>query len=237
MTLHTFDSRLCLPELMDRPDIDPAAHREALADLARINRLSFSAAHLWRFLRPLAQSRRDRPLRVLDVATGGGDVPIQLSHKAKQAGLACSWHACDISSTALDVAKDRAERLGAEIEFFPHDILTSPLPDRYDVVMCSLFMHHLADEEAVRVLSHMAAAATARVLVNDLERSATGYALAWIGTRMLSDSDVVHYDGPVSVRAAFRPHEARRVAAEAGLSRITVSRCWPFRFLLAGTPS
>lgn len=233
----SFQRRQCSPELMDEPAIDPATHREALGDLARINRVSLSAAILWASLRKLRPIGPRKSIHVLDLATGGGDVLIQLWRKAQSENVAFSWHGCDISSTALSVANGNAERIGANVELFRHDILGESLTRRYDVVMCSLFLHHLADTNAVCVLRRMKEAASRLVLVNDLERSRTGFVLAWLGTRLLSRSRVVRYDGPVSVRAAFTPGEVRRLAQEAGLAHITVTRRWAFRFLLTGKPS
>lgn len=235
--LDTFQRRQCATELMDDPSIDPATHREALNDLARINRLSFSAAILWSALRRLRPAGSANAISVLDLATGGGDVPIQLWRNAKREKLPFVWHACDISSTALSMGRVNAERVGADVEFFRNDTLREPLKRQYDVVMCSLFLHHLSGSEAVCVLRRMKESASRLVLVNDLERSRPGFALAWLGTRLLSRSHVVRYDGPVSVRAAFSTGEARSLAERAGLTHISVKRRWPFRFLLAGKPS
>src|SRR4029078_2243453 len=62
-----------IPELMDDPAIDPGAHRRALAALARINRVTNSAGLLWPAIGRLA-GQLGRTVRVLDVATGFGDV-------------------------------------------------------------------------------------------------------------------------------------------------------------------
>jgi SAM-dependent methyltransferase len=219
-----------IPELMDDPAVDPAAHRRALAGLARINRLSRSPAILWPPLRELAKAG---PLRVLDVATGGGDVPIALRRKAVAAGLRIEFAACDVSETALAAARENAARAGVpEIEFFRHDVLRDPLPGGFDAVTCSLFLHHLSDEEAVTALGRMKDAAARAVLVNDLARSRLGFALAWAGVRLLSRSPIVRFDGPASVRSAYTPAEAVAVAERAGLTGATAARRWPCRFLL-----
>src|SRR5690606_32364894 len=94
-----------IPELMDDPGLDPGEHRRALAGLARINRVSGSAGVLWGPVRGLARGQPDRPLRVLDVATGSGDVPVRLSRKAAAAGLdRIAFHGCDLSPTAVEAA-------------------------------------------------------------------------------------------------------------------------------------
>ena len=78
----------------------------------------------------------------------------------------------------------------------------------------------------------MGQAAKQLLLVNDLVRSRLGYLLAFAGTRLLSRSQMVHVDGPLSVRGAFKPAEALALALKAGLAGATVSWRWPFRYLL-----
>ena len=136
---------------------------------------------------------------------GGGDVPIDLAKRARRAGLDVRIEGCDISPVAVAFAARAASEAGVPVRFFPLDALNEPLPEDYDVVMCSLFLHHLAEDEAVRLLRKMADAARSLILVNDLVRSRLGYWLAWAGCRLLSRSPIVHHDGPASVRAAFTP--------------------------------
>jgi SAM-dependent methyltransferase len=222
------------PEVMDQPDLDPTAHQHALRGLARINAWSRSAATLWPVVAAAARAVPGRPLRVLDVATGAGDVPLGLWRRARRIGLPVEFAGCDISPTALDHARERAARAGAEIHFFQQNVLVEPLPAGYDVVTSSLFLHHLTEAEAVTVLRRMKDAAGRLVAVNDLSRSRAGYVLAWAGTRLLTRSPVVHTDGPLSVRAAFTVPEVRRLADEAGLADAKIVPRWPYRFLLTG---
>ena len=218
-------------EWMDQPEIGEVEHRHALAGLARINRLSNSSGIFWPPLRRLA-SELGRPLRVLDVACGGGDVTIALAQRARRAGLACEFAGCDLSAVALAVARDRADNAGVPIEFIQLNVLESPLPNDFDAIICSLFLHHLDEPDAESLLRSMAGATQRMVLVNDLARSQIGYFLAEVVGRILTRSHVVHVDGPLSVAGAFTPDEAVALAERAELSGATVRRHWPQRFLL-----
>src|SRR5207237_7259825 len=84
------------PEIMDQPDLRPARHVGALCGLARINFWSGSAGILWPPLAELAR-RLGRPIRVLDVATGAGDVPLRLWRRSRRAGLDFRIDGCDVS--------------------------------------------------------------------------------------------------------------------------------------------
>jgi SAM-dependent methyltransferase len=231
--IHGLQHRRRQPEIMDQPDLDSARHFEALRGLERINRLSGSSGILWPQIRALAQAAGTRSLRVLDIATGAGDVAIRLWERGRRAGLTLHVAGCDISSQALEFARQRAGQRRADVQFFSLDVLKGELPLGYDVVVSSLFLHHLEEEEAVGLMHRMGKAASRSVMVNDLRRGFSGYLLARLGTRLLSASDVVHVDGPRSVEAAWTVREMQTLARAAGLAGATVENRWPCRMLLS----
>ncbi len=230
--LSNVSSRVIESEVMDDPHLDPALHVQALRGLRRINRLSASDRVVWRPVADLAQTLGVRRLRLLDVATGGGDVPLALWRRAKRRGLDLEILGLDISPRAVALGQQRASAIGADLHFASLDALAEPLPDDYDVVMCSLFLHHLSHGQAVTLLRNMAAAAKHLLLIHDLERSRLGLLAAQAVCRTLTRSPVVRIDGPRSVRAAFSVEEVRRLAQEADLDDVQVVRRWPFRYLV-----
>jgi len=225
--------RIREPEIMDDPVLDGDHHEAALRGLSRLNYLSGSARTIWPSLAALARQLDRQQLRVLDVATGAGDVPVRLWRMARRAGLHLEIHGLDVSPRAVEFAARRAAAEQAAIHFSVLDVLAGSLPGGFDVVACSLFLHHLAEEQAVLLLQAMANATQHLVLVNDLRRSAVGLALTHLAAWTLSGSDVVRVDGPRSVRAAFTVVEAAALARAAGLKGAIVERHWPFRFLLS----
>ncbi len=240
-SLKSLTRRERVAEVMDQPGIDPGEHAQALAGLRRINALSRCSASLFAPIRQLAERQRGTPLRVLDLACGGGDTAIDLALMARRSSIPLILEGCDISPGAVAIARANAERRGATARFFRADALADPLPsgpdgaspDGYDVVLTSLFLHHLDDHDAEMVLALMARRAHYLVLVNDLIRSPLGYGLAWAGTRLLSRSWIVHTDGPLSVQGAFQLAEVAAMAERAGLQGASLRRCWPERYLLS----
>jgi len=219
---------------MDQPGLDASEHAFALSGLRRINRVSRSDAILWPAIARLAaKAAPGASIRVLDLACGGGDVAIALKRRASRARLGVQIDGCDKSPEAVRYAQQQAKEQGAQMRFFTLDALTDTLPGGYDVVTCSLFLHHLDEAEAIGLLARMAQSTGRVVLVNDLVRSRTGYALAWAGCRLLSRSPIVRHDGPVSVAAAFTLAEVRELATRAGLAGARLTRHWPCRFLLS----
>jgi 2-polyprenyl-3-methyl-5-hydroxy-6-metoxy-1,4-benzoquinol methylase len=217
---------------MDRPDLPVQLHEHALDGLTRLNRWSGSDRILWQPIRKLAAETRSRPLKVLDVACGAGDVLVGLARRARRASIALDLHGIDFSPTAIGHARRRAAAAGVASNLWQADAFAGPLPDGFDVVACSLFVHHLTDDQAVDLLKRMAAATRRLVLVNDLRRSVPGWLLAVTACRLLTRSRVVHADGPLSVARAFTRAEVQDLADRAGFRKGLVQPRWPFRILL-----
>ncbi len=216
--------RVLEPELMDAPGLDTGAHFAALRGLSRLNALSFSWRSLAKEIRRVARSAPG-PVRVLDVAGGGGDV---LVRAVRAAGVPVQATVVDISATALDRAAQNADRGGFSIEPIVLDATRAPLPPS-DIVFSSLFLHHLTEADVVRVLDGMRRAARRTVLINDLRRGTWGLALAGVVPRLVTRSAIVHADACTSVRAAWRTNELRRLFADAGMASASMRAVFPAR--------
>ncbi len=223
---------------MDDPSLPIDLHVEALDGLARLNRFSAAPRPLWLHLAPLAARRRDRPLQVLDLACGDASVVAPLARRAISEQIDIQWTACDISAVALDLARARAEASGVAIEFIEADAVHHQFDrDRFDVVMCSLFLHHLDERDALQLLQNARRTARELVLVSDLERSPLNLALIAAASRALTRSPVVHVDAVRSARAAFTREELAQLLASAGLRDVRVVSAFPCRMLGRGVPA
>jgi len=227
-------------ELMDDPGLPEAEHLHALDALATINAMSRTAAQIAAAAAAVIPGDEPGPVQVVDLACGGGDVTLTCGRR-----LAGSLGGREIVMTGVDFSRRGLDRAAARIAaartavagmplrftFMARDIVASGcLP--CDVAISSLFLHHLDDEPAVRVLRSMAENCRMGFVVSDLIRSQLGLALALLGTSVLSRSRVARVDGPLSVRAARTPEEYRRLLAAAGLATATIRRTWPERVLI-----
>ncbi len=71
------------------------------------------------------------PIRILDIGTGSGCIAISLALEIKNATVT----ATDVSSTALDCAKENAILLIAPVHFIKHDILKEELSETFDLIV------------------------------------------------------------------------------------------------------
>jgi 2-polyprenyl-3-methyl-5-hydroxy-6-metoxy-1,4-benzoquinol methylase len=221
------------PEMMDQPDLDVRRHVHALDALGRANAVSRTAGAVWPSIRAAALDTAPGPLRVLDIASGGGHLLVSLARQAARERMDIDWLGWDVSAVAIDYARTLAESRGVKgVRFERADALHGPIPPGIDVVLCTLFLHHLTESDAVALLQRMGEAAGRAVVVSDLRRTRLGAAFTWAGCRLLSRSKVFRVDGMRSVAAAFSTGEARSLAAAAGLNGAQVFQVWPQRWLL-----
>ena len=225
--------RMRIPEWMDDPSLDPEEHQLALKGLVRVNAVSFTGFQTWRaMMRVSGDLGPEKTLSICELASGGGEILQYWNDRARLGGITPRFCATDYNPRTV-------ERLNRSLSGLEHpvtarvlDVLGDvPYPD-CDVSVCTLFIHHLDPDDVVNVLRKMAASARRGIVVSDLRRSWTGWALAWGVGRLLSRSRVVHHDGPVSVRASYTCDEILDLGNAAGLSGVRVRRSWPQRWLL-----
>jgi 2-polyprenyl-3-methyl-5-hydroxy-6-metoxy-1,4-benzoquinol methylase len=227
------NARRVVDEIMDSPDVDPSEHAQALAGLRRINIASKAAAHIARPLIQFARRENLDRLSMLDVACGGGDVSAGIAKTAADAGVTIDLTLLDRSETALKLASTAATRAGIAANTVQADLLNGWSADTFDVVTCSLFLHHIRQgDDVVDLLARVRSVARRMVIISDLRRCQPGLVAAWIGSRVMSRSPIVHFDAPASVRAAWTQDELKQFALRAGMKSARVDRCWPWRLLL-----
>jgi len=225
--------RYLVGEKMDQEDLARNDLAQALTGLGRLNLVGLAAYQIWRVLCKIIARKNLKQISLLDLASGGGDILFALERFAKRAGVKFEGMGLDIKKDAIELSNNRSKKAGSSVTFKQCNVLTDSLPEGYDIVLNSLFLHHLTSNEAVMVLSKMNNAAKIALIVSDLTRSRSALIAAVISTRLLSRSPIVHIDGPLSVRAAFTKEEAWNLAQQAGLKNPQIRSIPGFRFLLS----
>jgi ubiquinone/menaquinone biosynthesis C-methylase UbiE len=215
------DRRADARELLDGPLDDQAAIVGNLRDLRRLNRLSGGVAlSRWGVNRLL--DGRAQPCTVLDVGTGGADIPVALLADARRRGRDLAVTAADSRPEIVDAARlarpELADVRGLRLEVVPPDRL--PYDDAsFDVAHASLVVHHLDEPAAVRFLAELRRVGRG-VVVNDLARGRLAWFGTWLATRVLTRNRFTRHDAPLSVRRAYTPDELESLMRRAGLEPI-----------------
>jgi 2-polyprenyl-3-methyl-5-hydroxy-6-metoxy-1,4-benzoquinol methylase len=200
-------------ELMDRPQPVSTELGRDLHNLRQLNRFFGSYALIERFLRRWV--RPGERLRVLDLATGSGDIPRLVVDYARRVNAKITIDAIDRQPATLEIAR-RLSAGYAEITFREGNILEGKGDERYDIVLCSLVLHHFSVEDAVQVLRQARHLSQRFVLVSDLRRGWLASAGVFFLTALVFRDPMTKYDGRLSAARAFSSKELREMAERAG---------------------
>lgn len=201
------------PELMDRPDAAPGELDAALESLRGLNRFFGSYSLVDRFLRRWIKPGDS--VRVADLATGSADIPRRIVDYTRRIGAQVEVLAIDFQPLTVE----RAKRLAAdypEITCECSDVLTFGGTDEFDMVICSLALHHFSDEDAVRVLRRCRELSRRFVLISDLRRGVLASVGVYLLTTFVFRDRMTRADGRTSAARAFSFSEIQELARRAG---------------------
>ncbi len=222
-------------ELLDGETLDRDELRANLRELAMLNRLPGGTQTSIDAIERLADGVRD--LHVLDLGTGGGEMPIALARHGRRGAARWCVTAVDNHPQVMGLARRRLERDPA-VTTLVADCRFLPLPDEsVDVAHASLLLHHLDPQDALAALSEMRRVARLGVVINDLRRGPLAYALTGLTVLGLARARYTRHDGLASARRAYSVRELDELLHAAGLS--TVWRSPPLlpRVVTAAVPA
>ncbi|MDP9099635.1 MAG: methyltransferase domain-containing protein [Verrucomicrobiota bacterium] len=200
------------PELMDRPQPVTGELASDLRNLRKLNRYFGSYRLIEHFLRRWIQARSR--MRILDLGTGSGDIPRLIVDYARSAGATVTVDAVDQQRSTLEIAQSLSHDY-PEIEFFEGDGLSFG-EGGYDVVLCSLALHHFEEAAAVELLKRCRTLSNRYVLVSDLRRGVLATLGVYLLTTFIFREPMTRTDARLSAERAFSFREFRSLAERAG---------------------
>lgn len=211
------------PELLDSDDCPPDEVAKSLRDLSSINRRFGGVSTTRALIEKVAASTGKKDFSILEVAAGFGEVPTLAAEQLSRKGV-------HLKLALLDLK--RSHLLGGDHSVVANGLALPFTDNSFDLVSCSLFVHHLQPQEVARFAREAVRVCRCALLINDLIRHPLHLALVYAAFPLMR-SYVSRYDGLVSVRRAYVPNEVRdmiRSAFPNGLvPRIEISRHFLFR--------
>jgi 2-polyprenyl-3-methyl-5-hydroxy-6-metoxy-1,4-benzoquinol methylase len=204
------------PELMDIPQPVSQELRADLSNLVSLNRHFGSHRLLLRFAKRWLQPGKS--YTVLDLATGAADLPKVLVHWARNNFIKLTVDCVDAQSSTLAIARESCFAY-PEIHFHEADVRSFDQGKTYDLVLCSLALHHFSEPDALRILTRCKELSHRWVLVSDLERSWFANFGIWFITKTLYRDEMTVHDARLSAKRAFSGEELAVLAKAAGWPR------------------
>src|SRR2546423_4894070 len=195
-------------ELLDGPLDDRATLAGNLRDLRRMNRASGGIGVTSRALDALVGEGGDggEAISLLDVGTGGADIPLALIDDWRRRRRRLEVTATDERAEVVDGARASDPRIDAtpRLTLAVADGRSLPYPDAsFDVAHASLVLHHLEPADVVALLREMNRVSRRGIVVNDLARGRLSWVGAWLLSHLATLNRYSRHDAPLSVRRAY----------------------------------
>jgi SAM-dependent methyltransferase len=219
-------------EILDSP-VATAELAEILSDLARFNGTMQGHHPMMRWLdRAMKNLPPDRPLTLLDIGCGYGDLLRAIRAWAQKRKRPLRLIGIDLSPQVVEVARS-VTAAADDIEYHAADIFAFSPPAPIDFAVTSLVAHHLPDDSIVRFLRWMETMAARGWMICDLQRSIVPFYFIALAGIVLRLHPVVTYDGRVSVARSLTRREWDARLADADIPRAVVDLRWfMFRFAI-----
>ena len=227
-----FKTRSLKPERIDTGDYTHEEYATFLREIRFINQRLGDRVALEKTL--LAEiTRLDlKEFSVLDVGAGTGELLGVIAEFARSEMRKARLVGVDLN--AWSVKEIATESLKYD-EILPvqGNALNLPFADNaFDYAICSLFTHHLTDEQIPFVLKEMSRVASRGIVVIDLERSIKAWFLYQLFCFVYRISPLVRQDGSLSIRKGFKAEELQAIGEKVGLPDVSVTRSAPYRVVL-----
>jgi ubiquinone/menaquinone biosynthesis C-methylase UbiE len=220
-------------EHIDTGNYTADEYEDCIGDLQLVNRWIGDAHSLKATVLREVEAQRLTSFSILDIGAGSGELLRVAATWARQTQRQLRAVGLDMNERMTESIVEESKRFD-EISSVRGDALKLPFADaEFDYVICSLFTHHLLDEQVVQALREMSRVAKRRIFVIDLHRHPLAYFLYTTVGKLILHSRLVRHDGALSILRGFKSDELLALAQRAGLHDVWVERHFPYRLVLS----
>ena len=217
-------------EIMDDFTMEGVLFRDTLDKLEIINRFLGGNSVTINGLKKLLENQpKNKTITIVDLGCGNGDILRDISKFGRKNNYSFKLIGIDANLAATDYAKELSKEY-SELSFKTMDILSEDFKKQsYDVVLCTLFLHHFKNDELMSFLKTTTDKATIGVVVNDLHRHKLAYYLFKLIGFFIKNK-MVRQDGLTSVLRSFKREDLENIAKEIKV-HFSIQWKWAFRYL------
>jgi 2-polyprenyl-3-methyl-5-hydroxy-6-metoxy-1,4-benzoquinol methylase len=218
------------PELMDNFAMEGEVLRDALDKIAYINRLLGGNRVTLQGVKSLINNVPYRKIRIMDVGCGNGDMLRALANYARKANYTFELYGIDANNYTIQYAQHLSIAY-PNISYRCADIFNEILrEDQYDIILCTLTLHHFKNEEILKLLTGFANNSRLGFVINDLHRSALAYYLFKFLCFVFRLNDMSREDGLISILRGFKRQDFLLFSKQLHFNNFILKWKWAFRY-------
>lgn len=219
------------PEIMDDFAMEGEILRDALDKIAKINQLLGGNKLTLQGVQDLLPGiSKSKEIVIVDVGCGNGDMLRTLADFGLKNNYKLRLIGIDANKFTISHAQKLSEK-HTNISYSCQDIFSESFQElKYDIVLCTLTLHHFKDEEIIQLLGVFYKNSNIGVVINDLQRSAIAYRLFQALCFVFQLNDMSREDGLISILRGFKKEELINFSNKLNFSKYKIQWKWAFRY-------
>jgi 2-polyprenyl-3-methyl-5-hydroxy-6-metoxy-1,4-benzoquinol methylase len=219
------------PETMDDFAMEGEILRDALDKIAKINQLLGGNQLTLRGVQELIGNiSKTTTFTIVDVGCGNGDMLRTLADYGLKNNLNFQLIGIDANNFTVNHAQ-QLSRNYPNIRYQCEDIFDKSFEElKYDIVLCTLTLHHFKDDEIIHLLNVFNANSNIGIVINDLHRSAIAYRLFQALCLVFRLNKMSREDGLISILRGFKKVELVHFSEKLNFSNYKIQWKWAFRY-------
>lgn len=219
------------PETMDDFNMEGEILRDALDKIAKINQLLGGNQLTLRGVQNLIEDiSESNEISIVDVGCGNGDMLRTLADFGLKNNLKFRLIGIDANNFTVNHAQ-QLSRNYPNISYQCEDIFDENFTKlKYDIVLCTLTLHHFKDDEIIHLLTVFNANSNIGIVVNDLQRSSIAYHLFEALCFVFRLNKMSREDGLISILRGFKKEELIYFSEKLKFSNYKIQWKWAFRY-------
>ena len=217
-------------EMMDDFTIEGVVFRDTLDKLEIINRfLGGNKLTIHGLKKLLENQSKNKTITIVDLGCGHGDILRDVAEFGRKKNYSFKLIGIDANFAAIEYARELSKEY-SELSFEMIDIFSEDFKKQsYDIVLCTLFLHHFKNEELISFLKSTIKKATIGVVINDLHRHKLAYYLfKLIG--FFVKNKMIREGGLISILRAFKRKDLENISIQMKV-QFSIQWKWAFRYL------
>ena len=217
-------------EMMDDFTIEGVVFRDTLDKLEIINRfLGGNKLTIHGLKKLLENQSKNKTITIVDLGCGHGDILRDVAEFGRKKNYSFKLIGIDANFAAIEYARELSKEY-SELSFEMIDIFSEDFKKQsYDIVLCTLFLHHFKNEQLISFLKSTIKKVTIGVVINDLHRHKLAYYLfKLIG--FFVKNKMIREDGLISILRAFKRKDLENISIQMKV-QFSIQWKWAFRYL------